>query len=88
MMTPILNIPNTHTIISIMMVILFWNLIIITAAIAEAATTVVEIVVVATAAAVEIKITPQIKKRAVSDIVRTQFETALSFFRHLNTEEV
>jgi hypothetical protein len=32
------------------------------------------------AAVVEIKITPQTQKRAVSDIVRTQFGTALSCF--------
>jgi hypothetical protein len=69
MMTPILIIPNTHTITSIMMVILFPNLITITAAIAELATTVVEIVVVATAAAVEIKIIPQTKKKELYPIL-------------------
>lgn len=64
-----------------MTVILFRDLITITVAIVEPATTVVEIVAVGTVAAVvEIRITPQTKKRAVSDIVRTQFGTALSCF--------
>ncbi|SEB26008.1 hypothetical protein SAMN03159332_5420 [Paenibacillus sp. 276b] len=81
MMTPTLIIPNIHTITSIMTVILFRDLITITVAIVEPATTVVEIVAVGTVAAVvEIRITPQTKKRAVSDIVRTQFGTALSCF--------
>jgi hypothetical protein len=81
MMTPILIIPDTPTITSLMTMILFRDLLTITAAIAEAAMTVVATAVVGTVAAVvEIKITPQTQKRAVSDIVRTQFGTALSCF--------
>jgi hypothetical protein len=89
MMTPILIIPNTLTITSIMIVILFRDLITITAAIAEAATTVVAIAVVGTVAAVvEIKITSQTKKELYPILCEHNSEQLFPVSRHLNTKEV
>lgn len=93
MMTPILIIPNTLTITSIMTVILFRDLITITAAIAEAATTVGEIAVVGTVAVVVVEIkmtpqTPQTQKELYPILCEHNSEQLFPVTRHLNTEEV